>query len=218
MDESLTAGRYLLLRRNQVYVGVTRGKRVVVLPQPALVVGDGGVEQLDGAEVSGLLGGLKRGAVCGAAEGVALVQPAPRRMCWRSRQCGFSLAGWGRVQRPSRDSRGAQTCASAQVGRCWPPSMEHVYTRPLADDELRPQLQAMVAILFDGQTIHWHEVERQVDRLGFGHLYIVSSIQGQRGNAAKISLKPALTPGLITQIADASACVSGGSRPQQPSI
>ena len=96
--------------------------------------------------------------------------------------------------------------------------MERVYTRPLADDELRPQLEAMATILFDGQTIHWHAVERQVERLGFGHLYIVSSRQGQRGNAAKISLKPVLPPGLITQISEAPACVSGVSGPRQPSM
>jgi hypothetical protein len=71
-------------------------------------------------------------------------------------------------------------------------AMERVYTRPLSDDELRPQLEAMATILFNGQAIHWHEIERQVERLGFGNLYVVSSMQGQRGNDAKISLKSAL--------------------------
>jgi len=58
---------------------------------------------------------------------------------------------------------------------------------------MRPQLEAMATILFDGHTIQWHEVERQVERLGFGNLYIVSSTQGRSGNDARVSLKPALS-------------------------
>lgn len=96
--------------------------------------------------------------------------------------------------------------------------MESIYTRPLADDELRPQLEAGSTILFDGQTIQWHEIERQVEHLGFGDLYFVSSTMGPLGNDAKISLKPELTPGLTKGISDASACVAGVGRSHQPSM
>jgi hypothetical protein len=96
--------------------------------------------------------------------------------------------------------------------------MERIYTQPLSDDELRPQLEAMATILFDGQTIQWHEAERQVERLGFGDLYIVSCTQGRSGNDAKISLKPAFTQALAAQISDASACMAGVRPSQQSSM
>jgi hypothetical protein len=68
--------------------------------------------------------------------------------------------------------------------------MERIHIRPLADEELRPQLEARATIVFDGQTIQWHEIERQVERLGFGNLYVVSATQGPLGDNPKISLKP----------------------------
>ena len=67
--------------------------------------------------------------------------------------------------------------------------MERIYIRTLADDELRPPLEAMATIVFDGQTIRWHDVDRQVERLGFEDVYIASSTRGPFGNC-KISLKP----------------------------
>jgi hypothetical protein len=92
--------------------------------------------------------------------------------------------------------------------------MERIYMQPLSDDELRPQLEAMATIMFDGQTVEWEEVDRQVERLGFGDLYIVSCTQGRSGNDAKISLKPAFAQALAAQISDASACMAG-VRPSQ---
>ena len=85
--------------------------------------------------------------------------------------------------------------------------MEPIHIQPLADEELRPQLEARASIVFDGQAIRFHEIERQVERLGFGDSYIVSSAQGPLSNNSKISLKPSLLGGSIARISDASARV-----------
>jgi hypothetical protein len=52
--------------------------------------------------------------------------------------------------------------------------MRHVYTRPLRDEELRSHLQRGDAILFSEAVKDWLEIERQVERLGFGEQYTVS--------------------------------------------
>jgi hypothetical protein len=61
--------------------------------------------------------------------------------------------------------------------------------RRLTDAELRPQLQALDTIFFVNQGLQWQEIERQVERLGFGDLYIVSATQ-RPNQSARISLKP----------------------------
>jgi hypothetical protein len=96
--------------------------------------------------------------------------------------------------------------------------MQRIHIRPLTDEELRPQLEAGATIYFDGQTIQWQEVERQVERLGFGDLYIVSSTQGPLGNNCKISLKPHLPARLTEQMSDASARAAGVGQSHQPSV
>lgn len=68
--------------------------------------------------------------------------------------------------------------------------MQRIHILPLADEELRQQLEAGATIIFEGQTVQWHEIERQVERLGFGNLYVVSATQGPPGDNSKISLKP----------------------------
>jgi hypothetical protein len=90
--------------------------------------------------------------------------------------------------------------------------MERIYTRLLADAELVAQLEAY------GPTIQWHEAERQVERLGFGDLYIVSSTQGPLGIDSKISLKPDLAAGAIAQLSRGSAPVTGVGLSHQPSV
>ena len=70
--------------------------------------------------------------------------------------------------------------------------MKRVYTKPMTDQELRSALEARDTIFFLGRTIKWHEVERQVERLGFGDLYIVSCTQGSHATESKIGLKPQL--------------------------
>jgi hypothetical protein len=68
--------------------------------------------------------------------------------------------------------------------------MKRVYAKPMTDQELRSALEARDTIFFMGRAIRWQEVERQVERLGFGDSYIVSCTQGQHAAESKISLRP----------------------------
>jgi len=68
--------------------------------------------------------------------------------------------------------------------------MKRTHSRQLTDDELRPQLEARDVIVFVGQPLATREIERQVERLGFGDLYIVSATQNPHCRESKISLKP----------------------------
>ena len=56
--------------------------------------------------------------------------------------------------------------------------MKHVYTRLLSDDELRSHLQRGDTVLFQGTPKAWQDIERQVERLGFGDEYAVSRTSG----------------------------------------
>lgn len=68
--------------------------------------------------------------------------------------------------------------------------MRRVHQRGLTDDELRADLQACDTVYFVGGSVKWQEVERQVERLGFGDLYIVSALQ-RPNEGTTICLKPA---------------------------
>jgi hypothetical protein len=61
----------------------------------------------------------------------------------------------------------------------------HAYS--IRDEELRV---ARDTILFEGDRLRWQEIERQVERLGFGNCYIVSEVRGNEGRRARNSLKP----------------------------
>ena len=52
--------------------------------------------------------------------------------------------------------------------------MKYVYDRLLSDDELRPHLERGDSVVFSGIAKAWQEIERQVERLGFGDNYAVS--------------------------------------------
>jgi hypothetical protein len=69
--------------------------------------------------------------------------------------------------------------------------MKRVVVQRLTDEELREQLQSQDTILFVGESLRWQEIERQVERLGFGELYIVSSTQGRHSVTPIITVKPA---------------------------
>src|SRR4051812_21881245 len=64
--------------------------------------------------------------------------------------------------------------------------MVRTCTMPLTDGELRPQLEAGETISFVGGEISLHKIESQVDRLGFGDLYIVSAMQGRQTEPTRI--------------------------------
>ena len=52
--------------------------------------------------------------------------------------------------------------------------MKHAYPRLLSDDELRAHLERGDTIVFADPVKDWEEIERQVERLGFGGDYAVS--------------------------------------------
>ena len=52
--------------------------------------------------------------------------------------------------------------------------MKCVYPRLLGDDELRSHLERGDTLVFTGSAKAWQQIERQVDRLGFGDDYAVS--------------------------------------------
>jgi len=62
-----------------------------------------------------------------------------------------------------------------------------IYTRPLQDDEIRMHLEKRETIVFKGLGREWQDIERQVERLGFGDLYIVSQ-RGSRNGDTRVSL------------------------------
>src|SRR5258708_31554989 len=70
------------------------------------------------------------------------------------------------------------------------PIMKRIHNGPLNDDELRPQLEARDVIVFVGKLLGSRDIERQVERLGFGDLYVVSATQKAQCAESKISLKP----------------------------
>jgi hypothetical protein len=67
------------------------------------------------------------------------------------------------------------------------PAMKRILVRPVSDNELRAQLEARDTILFVGEQVSWQDIERQVERLGFGELYIVSATQARGTGAPRIS-------------------------------
>jgi hypothetical protein len=60
--------------------------------------------------------------------------------------------------------------------------MKHVYTRSLCDEELRTHLERGDTITFTDAVKDWQDIERQVERLGFGDSYAVS--RGNRPDSA----------------------------------
>ncbi len=68
--------------------------------------------------------------------------------------------------------------------------MKRTHSAPLTDEELRPLLEARDVITLVGQPVGLEEIERQVERLGFGDLYLVSATQGLHSSVAKINLRP----------------------------
>jgi hypothetical protein len=52
--------------------------------------------------------------------------------------------------------------------------MKHVYNRRLRDEELRSHLEQGDMLTFTDDVEDWHEIEGQIERLGFGDIYAVS--------------------------------------------
>ena len=73
-----------------------------------------------------------------------------------------------------------------------PPLVKHVYTRLLTDDELTAHLDRGDSITFEGPAREWQQIERQVERLGFGDQYAVSRTRrpGATGEHAVTRVTP----------------------------
>ena len=61
---------------------------------------------------------------------------------------------------------------------------------PMTDSDLRPELEARHTLFFVGDAVNWQTVERQVERLGFGELYIVSAARAAQTGTTRIHVKP----------------------------
>ena len=75
--------------------------------------------------------------------------------------------------------------------------MKHDYTRLLSDDELRAHLERGDTITFTEAVKGWQEIERQVERLGFGDQYAVSrgSKPEATGSRSHTRVSPLRAPG-----------------------
>jgi hypothetical protein len=60
------------------------------------------------------------------------------------------------------------------------------YCSLLRDDELAAHLLGGHTVVFRGLGKEWHQIEKQVERLGFGDTYFVSQVAG-REQSIKIS-------------------------------
>jgi len=56
-----------------------------------------------------------------------------------------------------------------------------IYTRLLGDQEMRGHLENRDTLLFEGLPREWQQIERQVERLGFGDRYVVSQRVSRQG-------------------------------------
>ncbi len=65
-------------------------------------------------------------------------------------------------------------------------AVRDVYARLLTDDELRAHLERKEAIVFKDLRREWQQIERQVERLGFGESYAVSLTKGPRGDTIRV--------------------------------
>ena len=60
------------------------------------------------------------------------------------------------------------------------------YTRPLSDKELRAHLLSRDHLVLKVPNLRWQEVERQVERLGFGDTFFVAETKSSRGQCCRI--------------------------------
>jgi hypothetical protein len=61
---------------------------------------------------------------------------------------------------------------------------------PMTDAELRLRLEAMETLFFVGEDLSLQRIERQVESLGFGELFVVSAMQGGHTGVPRIKVKP----------------------------
>lgn len=61
------------------------------------------------------------------------------------------------------------------------------YSHLLSDEQLRAHLERKETVIFKGLSREWQQIERQVERLGFGESYIVTQRKGARGGTIRVA-------------------------------
>jgi hypothetical protein len=65
--------------------------------------------------------------------------------------------------------------------------MQVTYKRSLTDQELVQHLLAQDHVVLKVPGLRWQEVERQVERLGFGESFVVAETRSSRGQSCRIA-------------------------------
>jgi len=64
--------------------------------------------------------------------------------------------------------------------------MQFNYNRELSESELREHLRAHDRVVLRTPGVQWHDIERQVEQLGFGEEFLVSATKGKHGECCRI--------------------------------
>jgi hypothetical protein len=57
----------------------------------------------------------------------------------------------------------------------------------LSDEEMRSRLMGRETLFFRQLGSQWQEIEKQIDRLGFGESYFVTQLSARRGQFTKVT-------------------------------
>jgi len=68
--------------------------------------------------------------------------------------------------------------------------VEAIYTRLLNDQEMSAHLEKKDTLLFKGLGHEWQQVERQLERLGFGDRYVASKVSAGQSSTKVSPLEP----------------------------
>ena len=77
--------------------------------------------------------------------------------------------------------------------------MTRTFIMPIADGDLQQRLREHDTLFFVGQPHErQEEIQEQVQRLGFGNLYIVSAVRWPHSDAATIRVEPLVAAADLT--------------------
>ena len=65
-------------------------------------------------------------------------------------------------------------------------AMQYLYSTPLTDEELLKHLGAGDNLVLRVPGLRWQDVERQIERLGFGESFLVAETQSSRGRCCRV--------------------------------
>jgi hypothetical protein len=64
--------------------------------------------------------------------------------------------------------------------------MRYTYTKALSDSELAIHLRALDHVILSVLGLHGRDLERQLDRLGFGERFLVTETKSEHGECCRI--------------------------------